>query len=88
MYPTIDWNSTVQSLKNKGIRILSYINPNLNQDGDVFQAANAGGYLLKNKQDQTLLTDFGGFKCGTVDLTNPAAFQWYKGNMFKCRRTT
>ena len=42
------------------------------------QAAN-GGYLIKNNKGDPFITDFGEFNCGTVDLTNPKARNWYKG---------
>ncbi|KAL4227121.1 hypothetical protein ACF0H5_015094 [Mactra antiquata] len=81
------WNSTlypdlknkIKSLKDDGVRVLAYINPNLNTNGELFKQAAQGGYLVKNNSGQPYLTDFGEFYCGTVDLTSEAAKQWYKG---------
>ena len=33
---------------------------------------------MKNASNQTFVNDFGEFFCGTIDLTNPAAYRWYK----------
>ena len=40
--------------------------------------ADEHGYFVKNASNQTFLNDFGEFFCGTIDLTNPDAYQWYK----------
>ena len=40
------------------------------------------GYFVKNASNQTFVNDFGEFFCGTIDLTNPAAYQWYKDGRF------
>ncbi|ESO84316.1 hypothetical protein LOTGIDRAFT_196733 [Lottia gigantea] len=80
-YP--DLNSTIPTLKERGIRVLGYINPNLNKEGDLFAIGDQKGYFFKNATGQTYLQDFGEFECGTVDLTNPDAYQWYKNEVVK-----
>ena len=40
--------------------------------------ADGHGYFVKNASNQTFLSDLGEFLYGTIDLTNPAAFSWYK----------
>ncbi|XP_061187126.1 sulfoquinovosidase-like [Saccostrea echinata] len=76
-YPGLD--ETIKELKKDGVRITVYMNPNLNNQGPLFKAAESNGYLVKNKTDQTYLFNFGEFFCGIVDLTNPDAYNWYKG---------
>ena len=61
------------------MRVLAYINPNLNSKGKIFQEGAPKGYFIKNSTGQPYLTDFGEFYAATVDLTNPDAYNWYKG---------
>lgn len=56
-----------------------YTNPNLNNQGPLFKEAEGHDYLVKNRTGQTYLFNFGEFFCGIVDLTNDAAYNWYKG---------
>ncbi|XP_050413831.1 sulfoquinovosidase isoform X1 [Patella vulgata] len=81
LYPGL--NETILTLKERGIKVLAYINPYLNQDGDIFKIADARGYFMKNKTGQTFIKDFGEFHCGTIDLTNPEAYDWYKNEVVK-----
>ncbi|WP_341474820.1 TIM-barrel domain-containing protein, partial [Francisella tularensis] len=37
----------------------------------------------KSKDGDEYLVDFGEFYCGVVELTNPAAFEWYKNRVIK-----
>lgn len=61
----------------QGIQVTAYINPHLNEEGDIFAEADSLGYLLKNKMNQTLRQDFGEFLGGTIDFSNPLAKRWY-----------
>ncbi|XP_060557161.1 sulfoquinovosidase-like [Ruditapes philippinarum] len=76
VYPDLD--NEIKLLKGNGTRVLGYINPNLNSNGDLYTQAAKGGYLIKKSDGTPYLTDFGEFNCGTVDLTNPNARKWYK----------
>ncbi|XP_035693945.1 sulfoquinovosidase-like [Branchiostoma floridae] len=78
-YPGLD--NVIKEYKSKGVRFLSYINPHLIVEGPMFKEANLKGYLVANSSGQSYLQDFGGFFCGTVDLTNPDAYQWFKDVM-------
>jgi alpha-glucosidase len=49
------------------------------QDHILFTEAEPKGYLAKNNEGKTYLVDFGEFFAGIVDLTNPEAFNWFKG---------
>lgn len=66
------------NLSKRGVKVLTYINPYLNAEGDLFKEADSLGHFVKNSTDQTFVSDFGEFYCGTIDLTNPAAVEWYK----------
>ena len=74
----------IKDLKAEGIRVLAYINPNLNIEGDLYKSAASQGFVVKNKTNLPYILDFGEFYCGIVDLSNPAAFNWYKGKTQHC----
>jgi len=78
-YPDLD--TVISTLKDtQNVRVLSYINPSLNIEGDVFKTGDAQGYFLRNESspNQTYVQDFGQFFCGTVDVWNKDAVDWYK----------
>ncbi|MBZ4654606.1 MAG: family 31 glycosyl hydrolase, alpha-glucosidase [Peptococcaceae bacterium] len=76
MYP--DLPETIRQLNAQGIRFLGYINPYLAVEGHLFKEASEKGYLVKNKAGEDYLVVSTTFPFGTVDLTNPAAFEWIK----------
>lgn len=63
----------------QGVRFLGYIAPYVCEEGDLFQYAAQNGLLVRNRDNDVYRVDFGEFYCGVVDLTNPRAFEWYKG---------
>jgi alpha-glucosidase len=76
-YPGLD--EVIRKLEPEGVRVLGYINPYLAVNRSLFAEAAAGGYLAKDGTGADYLVDFGEFKAGIVDFTNPAGFAWYKG---------
>ena len=60
-------------------RWMAYINPYLVEGGVLFAEAQQQGFFVKNAAGEDYLFDFGEYDCGVVDLTMPAAFEWYKG---------
>lgn len=77
VYPGLD--KRIYELKEKGVRFMSYINPYLAVECDLFKEAEASGYLAtKIGSDEVYLVDFGEFDCGIVDFTNGDAFEWFK----------
>jgi alpha-glucosidase len=76
-YPGLD--AEIRRLRAEGVRFLGYINPYVAAGRSLFAEAAAGGFLAKDKTGKDYLVDFGEFDAGIVDLTNPAAFEWYKG---------
>lgn len=75
-YP--DNQAWVQSLRQRGLRFLGYVNPYLCNDGPLFAEAEMLGYLARNAAGHTYLVDFGEFFCGVVDFTLPAAARWFE----------
>ena len=73
-YPELD--SVIAADKNT--RWMGYINPYLVEGGVLFAEARDRGYFVKNSEGKDYLFDFGEYDCGVVDLTMPAAFDWYK----------
>ncbi len=61
-----------------GTAWMGYINPYLVEGGVLFREAREKGYFVKRPEGGDYLFDFGEYDCGVVDLTLPAAFDWYK----------
>ncbi|MCP5995710.1 alpha-glucosidase, partial [Klebsiella pneumoniae] len=59
-------------------QFLSYINPYVASDKDLCEEAAKRGYLTKNANGEDYHVEFGEFYAGVIDLTNPAAYGWYK----------
>lgn len=75
-YP--DLPARIASLKARGIRFLGYVNPYLAADGPLFlEAAGQGFFARELDSDAPYLIDFGEFRAGVVDFTNPAAVAWF-----------
>lgn len=85
LYPELD--TKIKEWDEKGLKLMSYINPYVCNDGELFKTAEENSYLALNKNGETYLVDFGEFYCGIVDFTNPEACEWYKSviknNMIK-----
>jgi len=83
LYP--DWGALIGSLKDRGVRVLTYFNPFLtdasekeNLTRNLFEEAEAEGYLVENPEGGSLLVENGGFYAGMIDLTNDATRSWIK----------
>lgn len=82
-YP--DWECLVAGLRDRGIRVLTYVNPFLVDPSgkpagvrrDLFAEARAHGYLVRRGDGRPYLLDQGDFAAAPVDLTNPRARAWY-----------
>ena len=78
------WNQELYPLLDKviaednGTAWMGYINPYLVEDGILFHEAAENHFLVTRRDGSDYLFDFGEYDCGVVDLTNPAAFAWYK----------
>lgn len=74
MYPGLD--EVIAS--DPDTRWMGYINPYLVKGGVLFAQAEEKGYFVKRADGTDYLFDFGEYDCGVVDLTSPAAYEWYK----------
>ena len=74
LYPQLDKVIAEDS----GTAWMGYINPYLVEDGILFHEAAENHFLVRRRDGSDYLFDFGEYDCGVVDLTNPAAFAWYK----------
>ena len=74
LYPDLD---TVIASDREGVW-MGYINPYLVEGGVLFNEAKEKGYFVRRADGSDYLFDFGEYDCGVVDLTLPAAFEWYK----------
>ena len=76
-YPGLE--QTIQALAARNIRFLGYINPYLCVDGSLYPVARTAGYLVRRlDSEDPYLVDFGEFVCGMIDLTHPAAVDWFQ----------
>ncbi|MFY7034664.1 alpha-glucosidase [Enterobacter cloacae complex sp. XJL001] len=76
LYPQLD--ERIAQWKQEGVQFLSYINPYVASDKDLCEEAAKRGYLTKNANGEDYHVEFGEFYAGVIDLTNPAAYGWYK----------
>lgn len=76
LYP--DLQDVIARWKDQGIKFLTYINPYLNEHGDMFASAKENDYLVKTSAGEPFLTKATSFAFGIVDLTNPKAYSWFK----------
>jgi len=77
LYP--DLKQAIVDWEKQGIHFLTYICPFLLENESLFLEAESKGFLVLNQNNESYKEDFGEFYCGIVDLTNPQAFEWYKG---------
>lgn len=79
------WDQMVDDLAARDIRVLTYVNTWLVDAADkgddsirnLYDEAAEEGYLVTDPTGQTYLVDQGGFDAALVDLTNPAARDWF-----------
>jgi alpha-glucosidase len=78
-YP--DWANVVSGLKQRGVRMMIYINPflvNASGHDEQFQEAEKAGYLVKQSDGTPYLIRNTDFSAGMIDLSNPHACDWMK----------
>jgi len=84
-YP--NWDQMVADFDAQGIKTLTYVNPFvIDQDSvdgvpirNLYKEAEQKGYLVKNQVGDTYVVQTIGFPTALVDLTNPAARDWFAG---------
>ena len=79
------WTEFTSDLKTKNIKLLGYVNPYLVALPDdstakrrLLTEAREHGYLLKDKNGDTLDFKITSFSAAMIDLSNPKAFRWFK----------
>ncbi len=78
------WDDLVADLEADGVRVMTYTSPFLvdvsekpGSTRNLFAEAAEAGYLVQNAQGEPYLIENTSFSAGLVDLTNPAAWEWY-----------
>ena len=81
-YP--EWEAMVAGLAERGVKVMVYCNPFLadmtTRPGarpDLYGEAAERGYFVRRASGETYPVDQGDFDAGMVDLSNPAAREWY-----------
>jgi alpha-glucosidase len=82
-YP--EWSEMVSEFAERGIRVLTYVNPYLADVSQVFPGrrnlfaeARDQGFLVKESDGEPHILESGGLTASPIDLTNPGARQWFK----------
>lgn len=82
-YP--NWEKLVSDFKQRGYRVLGYVNPFLSDASEkpgaqknYFLEAKERGYLLKRANGSLVMIDTAGFNGAMVDLSNTGARAWLK----------
>lgn len=75
------WDDLVADLRQRGIRVLTYVNPFLVPVDDearrpLFEEAEQAGYLVRRADGTPYLIPNTSFSAGMLDLSNPAARRW------------
>ena len=76
LYPRIP--EQIASLRERGVRVLGYINTFLAVEGDLYQEASRRGLCVKNRAGEDYLVVVTTFPAAMIDLTNPEAVRWIK----------
>jgi alpha-glucosidase len=80
LYPNLP--SYIESLNDRGIKFLGYINSFLATDGILYEEASKNGYCIKNLEGNDYLIKGNGI-AAILDLTNPEAVEWLKKEVIK-----
>ncbi len=71
------------NLRAQGVRTCLWINPYVPEGSPVYEAAKAGGYLIRNLEGDpaSVVEMFTGTALAAVDMTNPAAREWFRSQL-------
>lgn len=69
----------IAELNKDGVRFLGYINTFLKVDSPQYNYAKENNLLVRHKKGNPYHIKSTTFEAGIVDLTNPTAYEWYKG---------
>lgn len=77
MYPELP--ALIEKLKNRGIRVMGYVNPFLAIEGNLYKEAAEKGYLVLKSDGSEYHVVITTFPAAIIDITNPEAYVWLKG---------
>lgn len=77
LYP--DLPGLIRELDQQGIRFLGYFNPFLVPEQDLFEPAVRQGFIARTATGEPYTFVISVLTGGVVDLSNPAAVDWFKG---------
>lgn len=75
MFP--DAKALIAKIHERGIKVCVWINSYIAQESELFDEADANGYLIKKTDGSTWQTDMWQPGMGIVDFTNSSAKAWY-----------
>ena len=67
----------------KGLKLCAWINPYIAQASPLFEEGKKNGYLIRKADGSVWQTDMWQAGMGILDVTNPAAREWYCGKLKK-----
>lgn len=76
-----DPEAMLKRYHDKGLHICCWINPYIGQRSELFAEGAEKGYLLKKTNGDVWQTDMWQAGMGILDVTNPAARDWYAGKL-------
>ena len=81
-----DPEGMLRRVHEKGLKVCCWMNPYVAQQSPLFAEGKAKGYLLKKTDGSVWQTDLWQAGMGIVDVTNPAAREWYTGHLRRLLR--
>ncbi|AEV28428.1 family 31 glycosyl hydrolase, alpha-glucosidase [Sphaerochaeta pleomorpha str. Grapes] len=75
-YP--DFPRFIETIHEKGIKVLGYINPYLAMDCPMYREASNLGFCVQDKEGKDYAIQVTSFDAAIIDLTNPEARSWIK----------
>ena len=79
MFP--DPAGLIAKLHDRGLHVCVWINPYIAQQSELFDEADANGYLIKKTDGSVWQTDLWQAGMGIVDFTNKDAVRWYQDKL-------
>ncbi|NLG24412.1 MAG: alpha-xylosidase, partial [Clostridiales bacterium] len=74
-----DPEGMLRRYRERGLKLCVWMNPYVGQDSPLFDEGLAGGYFIKKENGDPWQTDLWQAGMAIVDVTNPAARDWYCG---------
>jgi len=78
-----DPEGLLKKLKERGLHICCWLNSYISQESSMFEEGLKGGYFLHKENGDVWQTDLWQPGTAILDVTNPAAREWYAGKLRK-----